>query len=181
MITDTVVQHFTLEGKEVVFRHPRFNDMDTLLALVNAIVDERAMVVSQKKLTKEEELEWLFLLLQDIKSGKVIHLVVEMDGEIVGNANVAKNQGVFDHTGTLGIMLRREVRRKGIGEKLFLKIIEEARRVLDVSIITLRVMGSNEVAQRLYRKCGFKEIGRVPGGVRHYGKFEDDVSMVKYL
>ena len=107
--------------------------------------------------------------------------VVEMNDEIMGNASVAKNPGVFGHTGTLGIMLRREMRGQGVGEKLFLKIIEEAHRALGVSIITLRVMGGNQVAQHLYLKCGFEEVGRIRGGVMHYGNPQDDVFMVKYL
>lgn len=181
MMTGRTIEHFTLgNSKGVVFRYPRFEDVDALLSLVNAIVEDKAMVASQKKLTREEELEWLSQLLKDIENGKAVHLVVEIDEEIMGNANIAKNGGAFDHVGTLGIMLHREIRGKGIGEKLFLKIIEEAHRVLGVSIITLRVMGSNEVAQRLYRKCGFEEVGRVRGGVKHYGNPEDDVSMVKY-
>ena len=105
-MTGTVVERFTLGNEEIVFRYPRFEDVDTLLLLVNAIVDDKAMVASQKKLTREEELEWLSQLLKDIKNNKVVHLVVEMNGEIMGNASVAKNPGVFGHTGTLGIMLR---------------------------------------------------------------------------
>ena len=47
------------------------------------------------------------------------------------------------------------------------------------SLATLEVRDSNEAAKRLYEKCGFREIGCIPGGCNYYGKYHDEIMMVK--
>ena len=173
-----IVKRFEIVGKKIVFRYPRANDLKGLLELVNAIVDDKAMVSSQAKKTKKEERMWLLSILKNTKKKEGVYLIVEMSGKIVGNAAVERHkESAKKHVGVFGIMLRKEARGKGIGEKLLRCVIEEAKKVLKVKIVTLEVMKSNKVALHLYRKCGFKVIGTIKSGVKYYNRYEDDILM----
>ena len=182
MLYGKIVEKFNLEGKEVIFRYPKPEDVDGLLRAINSLVKEKAMIAQQKKQTKKGEIKWLTDQLNQIKNKKRVFLVVEVEDKIMGSAVVGIGKENFnDHVGELGISLRKEIRGKGIGKKLLKKIIKEAKKVLKIKIIKLRTMGINKVAQRAYKKCGFKEIGRIKKGVKYYGRYVDDVIMVKYL
>lgn len=61
------------------------------------------------------------------------------------------------HISTLAV--RQDVRGRGMGELLLSALLEEARR-LGATAATLEVRVSNIVAQSLYRKYGFEEVGR---------------------
>jgi len=182
MLAGKIIRQFEVDGKKAIFRYPRMSDLEGLLELVNAIVDDKAMVSSQTKKTKKEERVWLSSILQNIKKKAGVYLVVEVDRKIVGNVAVERHkESAKKHVGVFGIMLRKEARGKGIGEKLLRCVIEEAKRVLKVKIITLEVMRSNKVAQHLYKKCGFKVVGTIKSGVKYYSRYEDDMLMTLSL
>jgi len=182
MFAGKIVKQFEIDGKKLTFRYPRMNDLEGLFELVNAIVDDKAMVSSQTKKTRKEERIWLLSILENIKKKEGVYLVVEADGKIMGNTAVERHkESVKKHVGAFGIMLRKEIRGKGIGEKLLRCVIEEAKRVLKVKIITLEVMRSNRAAQHLYKKCGFKVIGTIKSGVKYYSRYEDDMLMTLSL
>ncbi|MBZ0284757.1 MAG: GNAT family N-acetyltransferase, partial [Anaerolineae bacterium] len=46
-------------------------------------------------------------------------------------------------------------------------------------VVSLWVFGDNEIGQNLYRKLGYVEYGRLPGGVLHRGAYVDMVFMAK--
>ena len=178
MVSKEMVKQFKIDGGKIVFRYPRMSDLKGLLELVNAIVDDKAMVSSQTKKTKKDERVWLSGILKNIKKKGGVYLVVEAGGKILGNAAVELHkEPAKKHVGEFGIMLRKEARGKGIGEKLLRCVIEEAKKVLKVKIITLEVMASNKVALHLYEKCGFKVIGTIKSGVKYYNRYEDDILM----
>jgi len=182
MSNKTIVEKFNVENKEIIFRYPKPEDWKGLLNIINSLVEERAMISAQKKKTKKEEIEWLTGLLKEIKKKKMVFLVVEVDDKIVGSAEIAiEGQGFADHVGDFGIVLIKEIRGKGVGKKLLFEIIKQAKDKLKIKIVKLRVMGLNTTAQDLYKKCGFKELGRIKKGFKYYGKYVDDIIMVKYL
>ncbi|MFC2043995.1 ribosomal protein S18-alanine N-acetyltransferase [Chloroflexota bacterium] len=63
-----------------------------------------------------------------------------------------------DEAHVTSIAVRQSYRRLGIGELLLVSIISSAKE-LNTSFITLEVRASNIVAQSLYSKCGFKQVG----------------------
>lgn len=103
------------------------------------------------------------LLVADI-SGKVVGYVVTMD--------------VDKFTGKIvSIAVRKEFRRKGIGEALLRKAIERLKAKGKIKI-ALEVRISNIPAQELYKKLGFKIVGTIPG---YYSDGEDAYYMVLSL
>lgn len=61
----------------------------------------------------------------------------------------------------IAIGVRSTYRGLGIGEALLIATIDLAETV-DAYVVTLEVRASNRVAQELYRKFGFQEVGRRP-------------------
>jgi ribosomal-protein-alanine N-acetyltransferase len=57
-----------------------------------------------------------------------------------------------------GIAVRKELRRRGLGEMLLAATFDAARE-LDADLLTLEVRASNTSAQNLYRKYGFRRVG----------------------
>lgn len=103
------------------------------------------------------------LLVADI-GGKVVGYVVTMD--------------VDKFTGKIvSIAVRKEFRRRGIGEALLRKAIERLRAKGKIKI-ALEVRISNIPAQELYKKLGFKIVGTIPG---YYSDGEDAYYMVLSL
>jgi ribosomal-protein-alanine N-acetyltransferase len=70
----------------------------------------------------------------------------------------------------IAIGVRDGYRRLGIGEGLLIATIELAQ-ILDANVVTLEVRASNEVAQELYKKYGFRVVGRRP---RYYSSDGED-------
>lgn len=67
-----------------------------------------------------------------------------------------------DEAHLISIAVREKYRCQGIGELLLLSVLDMAIQ-LDVGIITLEVRASNVVAQSLYSKYGFNQVGARPG------------------
>jgi ribosomal-protein-alanine N-acetyltransferase len=70
----------------------------------------------------------------------------------------------------IAIGVRDSCRRLGIGEGLLIATIELAQ-ILKANVVTLEVRASNETAQGLYKKYGFRVIGRRP---RYYSSDGED-------
>lgn len=93
--------------------------------------------------------------------------VAELDGRIVGyiGAQIILDEG---HITTFGV--HPEVRRHGIGERLFADVLQYAV-TSGARRLTLEVRESNEPARKLYRKYGFTEVSRRP---RYYSDNNED-------
>ena len=70
----------------------------------------------------------------------------------------------------IAIGVRDGYRRLGIGEGLLIATIELAQ-TLNANAVTLEVRASNEIAQELYKKYGFRVVGRRP---RYYSSDGED-------
>ncbi len=79
------------------------------------------------------------------------------------------------HINTLAVHPAWRGRR--VGERLLTCLLDDARR-LGAASATLEVRVSNVVAQSLYRRFGFLEVGRRP---RYYADHEDALLMTVFL
>ena len=163
---------------KIVIRPPKMSDLDSLLEMINSLVEERAMITIQNKLTLKEEKKYLQKIIKDKNS---IHLFLIIDGKVMGNARIFRHEGTKNHIGEMGISIKKEARGLGLGERLFKKVMEEGIKKFKLKIVILDVYGRNKIAQGLYKKIGFKIIGKIKGGTNYYGEYEDVIIMAKYL
>ncbi|WP_262062988.1 GNAT family N-acetyltransferase [Streptomyces sp. STR69] len=111
------------------------------------------------------------------------HLVAELDRRIVGyirlafptplacNAHVRQIQG---------LAVAEEARGHGVGRALIRAAVEEARR-RGARRLTLRVLGHNTPARKLYAAEGFTVEGVLPEEFLLDGEYVDDVLMGRSL
>jgi RimJ/RimL family protein N-acetyltransferase len=165
--------------QEIIIRPPKLTDAKSLLIMINSLVEEKAMITIQEKQTIEDENKYL---IDRIKNGKNhFQLFLIINGEVMGNARITKQGLTKEHIGQVGITLKKEARGKGLGEKLLKEVIKQGIKKFKLKIITLEVLSKNKIAQNLYKKLGFKKAGLIKGGTKYYDKYEDALTMVKYL
>jgi len=181
MRVGTVFREFTAkDGLKVTLRTPIWRDLDDLLELINTAVAEQVDILIDRPQTREQEADWLGRVLARIEKGEAVYVVPEADGRVVGNSEVSRRAGCMNHTGDLGILLRREYRNRGIGTEMMRTLIDEARK-MGLERLFLRHFAGNLRARHVYEKVGFKETGREPKAVKRAGNYEDVVIMALEL
>lgn len=109
-----------------------------------------------------------------------IFIVAEKDGTIVGEIHSYKiGIRVFDHIlSNITIVVSPDFCGKGIGKKIFLKLIEEGKKIEGISRIELVAMGSNKKALKFYEGLGFEVEGKMKDRIKNSkGEFEVGVMM----
>lgn len=100
------------------------------------------------------------------------YIVAKENGEIVGFAGIWYS---VDDAHITNIVVRKSYRSKGIGSLLLEKLIELAK---PKTSLTLEVNTKNEIAQKLYLKYGFKNLGIRK---KYYDGIEDAYIMTLYF
>jgi ribosomal protein S18 acetylase RimI-like enzyme len=176
-----VIHRFTAkDGRDVILRMPRWEDLDDLLACINSLVEEGAEILQTKKFTRDEEADWLGRLLADIEKDTLFCVVAEVDGKAMANSSLQKKKGYSSHVGVVDIGIRKGFRDIGIGTEMTKRLISHARSI-GLKLLTLCVFSSNKKAIHVYEKLGFTETGRIPNGLYKDGRYLDEILMVKEL
>ena len=115
------------------------------------------------------EFPWSRGIFRDCLLAGYTCLLIEAEGEAraYGILSVAAGEAHL-----LNLCVDRDWRRYGFGELLLAELISRARNA-GVRQMLLEVRPSNEVALRLYRKYGFRPIGRRRGYYRADAGRED--------
>jgi ribosomal protein S18 acetylase RimI-like enzyme len=110
-------------------------------------------------------------------------LVAEHDGVVAGYVRLAEGFGIPAHRHVLvlgGLAVDPDRQRLGIARRLVDAAVAEARR-RGARKLTLRVLGHNTGARRVYERCGFVVEGVLRGEFRIDGEDVDDVLMARSL
>ncbi|TQE22399.1 GNAT family N-acetyltransferase [Streptomyces ipomoeae] len=111
------------------------------------------------------------------------HLVAELDGVIVGYVRLALPSPLACHAHVRqiqGLAVADEARGAGVGRALLRAAQDEARR-RGARRLTLRVLGHNTPARKLYESEGFVVEGVLPEELLIDGAYVDDVLMGRRL
>lgn len=94
--------------------------------------------------------------------------VAELDDEIVATFWLrANNPGLGKHVGNAAYMVSPVAHGKGIGKKIAVWSLEEAKRLGFESMQFNFVVKSNTVAVKLWQDVGFQIIGEIPDAMYH--------------
>ena len=94
--------------------------------------------------------------------------VAERDGHVVGSYMLRPNQpGLGDHVANAGYIVAPEARGQGIARMLCEHSLATAAAAGFTAMQFNYVVATNEGAVRLWQRCGFAIVGRVPGAFRH--------------
>ncbi|MBI5347005.1 MAG: GNAT family N-acetyltransferase [Candidatus Aenigmarchaeota archaeon] len=160
-----IIEKFKADGKEIIFRFPKKSDANRLRKYINELIDEKAYIGKQKKVTKKQEIEYVKNNLKEIRKKERIEIIAEHDEKIIGNSSIWKS--------------RLGYREMGIGTKLLELLISMAKKELKARIVRLDVYADNPRAKHVYENIGFRKIGRIPKGCkRQNGRYYDDIIMI---
>ena len=109
-------------------------------------------------------------------------LVAEVEGDVVGNLGLhpASRSARRRHAGTIGMAVRDDWQRRGVGSALLAAAIDLADNWLGYSRLELTAYTDNAPALALYRRFGFE----IEGTARRYalrdGAFVDAYMMARH-
>ncbi len=173
----------TREGEKYTIRSINKTDAKKLQEYINTLSKEQTFIMYQgEQQTLKEEQEFLDKQLKAIEEKKAVHLVLELNGKIIGGAQLNLKRLVCSHVGHIGIGILNGYRNQGIGRIFLTALLNEAiKEILELKIIDLTVYEMNERAKHLYQSVGFIEYGRLPGGIKYKGQYIDEIYMYKNL
>lgn len=106
-------------------------------------------------------------------------IVAVLEGRIVGLAGIHQHKGRRRHVGELGMYVRDDFHRRGIGSALTAALVDVADKWLDLKRLELNVYVDNAPAIRLYRKFGFEVEGTCRGYAFRAGQYVDSFFMAR--
>lgn len=111
-------------------------------------------------------------------------LVAESDGRVIGFVQLHNVFGkLASHLHVLeinGLAVHPDATGRGIGAQLVEAAVAEAAR-RGARKVSLRVLGPNAGARRLYARCGFVEEGVLREEFLLDGRYVDDVLMARFV
>lgn len=165
----------------ITVRRAKPSDARALVAHLKALTTEPGINVplapDEMTLTVDEERD----ILEDFaESPSAVMLVAIGDGELVGELSVKaiSPRRAVKHVATLGMSVRADWRRRGVGAAL----MTEAVAWVDTAGIVrleLYVYARNTAAIRLYEKFGFELEGRRRKFIREGDSYLDDLVMAR--
>lgn len=168
------------DGRKVVLRTLRWEDLDDLLELINCLVEEKTDIIRTERVSREEEIDWLCGALSRLEKDEECYIVPEVNGKVVANSEVSRGGSYEKHVGGIGIAIKNGFRDVGIGTEMMKALIDQAQK-WGLKVLTLRVFASNRRAFHLYEKVGFVQTGIIPRKLFRDGEYIDEIIMTKLL
>jgi putative acetyltransferase len=161
----------------LTIRSARVDDAQVLAEAERTIAATPGLLVSQPVELTDERFVQKIAALDGADNGR--YLVAETAGEIVGHGMLDPLPlAAVRHVVHLTLVVHSGWQGRGVGRALLESLIEWARNAPAVEKIELNVRSTNTTAETLYRKVGFKEIGRWQRRVKVApGQYVDDVAM----
>ncbi len=179
-----VGKYQTQDGEDILLRYLQWNDLEELQNYINKLSSENTFITfSGEQHTLEQEMEFLTNVFAMSEQENLVFLAAEYDQHIIGLCEVRRhlrNKKRELHVGTFGLTIAKTYRGKGIGEQLARTTLNTAQKTMSgLRLIQLQVYQPNVVAQKLYRKLGFRKVGTIPQGIYFRGKYVDSILMVR--
>lgn len=177
----TISKFSAKDGRQVILRTLRWEDLDDCLELINSLVAEGANIVKNEKVTRQEEIGWLAGALSRMERGEIVYIAAQVDGKIIGNSEVSRRLAGYDkHVGNIGIAIKKGFRDIGIGTEMMNALIKQGKE-MGLKILTLTAFANNKRAIHVYEKLGFQKTGQIPKRFFKQGKYIDELIMTFIL
>jgi L-amino acid N-acyltransferase YncA len=127
--------------------------------------------------TPSEREEWL-----RARSERHPVFVAELDGEVAAWAslNAFNARRAYEHVADFSVYVARRMRGHRLGERMLTHLLEVAPQ-LGYHKLVLAAFPFNEAGMRLYRRCGFREVGVYREQGQLDGRWVDVVIMERLL
>ena len=171
------------DGRQCTIRSAEPEDAPRMTRYMKIMLGETPFLLRTPEeftVSEEREAEILAGRRDDPRS---LMLVAEVDGEIAACADVQSHgaQSRRFHRAELGISVRKDYWRLGIGSAMMERLIAFARQA-GFEQVELTVESKNYRALPLYHKYGFVVYGTRPHGLKYPdGSYDNDYLMIRML
>jgi ribosomal protein S18 acetylase RimI-like enzyme len=158
-------------------RRARESDAELIRDAVKAIAAEKWYLATVEGWSLEDTRAFL----KHIVEGDLPQATAFADGRVVGFCDILPVSAVgFTHVARLGMGVRSEWRRQGIGRRLLDACLTDAKKTA-VEKVELEVYSDNIGAVKLYESFGFSREGIRVRGRRFNNRYQDVVLMALWL
>lgn len=165
---------------QLVIRTAAMGDAEGILNIQKEVVEEGDFLLMDSvefNKTIADQKQWIQRILQNKREILLIADVADkMAGWLVFQS---PNRVRLNHTGSIGMMVKKEFRNRQVGRKLLETLLVWAEQHKEIEKICLGVLSSNDRAIHLYRSLGFLEEGRKVNEVKIGDRYVDDILMYK--
>ena len=162
---------------QVQIRRSRITDAESLCDGINSVAREKWWLATADGFTPEQTRAFV----KFVTDHSLSQVVAVAGGEIVGWCDIVpKGPRGFSHVGALGMGVRREWRRHGVGRRLLEECLSLARAT-GLEKIELEVFSDNEADIRLYESRGFAREGLKARARKLEGRYQDILLMALWL
>jgi RimJ/RimL family protein N-acetyltransferase len=162
------------DGRVAILDWLKASDLPEVMNALNSVIREgKYLFVNSEIQGIKEEQKWF-----DCGQKQGMHyLVARVSGTVVGGASIYPRPHKSAHVVEFGIFIIKPYRNLGLGTAMTRELVETAKKC-GFEIVQLSVYANNEQAFRVYKKCGFKEAGRLTNDVKFFdGTYSDRILM----
>ena len=161
----------------IEFRSAREPDAELIRDAVTAVAHEKWYLATVEGWSLDDTRAFL----KHISEGDLPQLTAFADNVVVGFCDIVPNAAVgFKHVGRLGMGVRSEWRRQGIGRRLLETCLAHGKRS-GLEKVELEVYSDNVGAVGLYEAFGFKREGVRVRGRKFANRYQDIILMALWL
>ncbi len=164
-------------GKKVRFRALDVSDLDNRMQWSRDREVMRFLVGGELPFSRAAEEAFIREAVSQHAKGNKYYTVETLDGEYIGAAGFSDIQHV-NRRATIGLVIgRRDMHGQGYGTDTVRLLLHTAFHVYNLEKVTLKVFSNNHPAIACYRKCGFREVGRMKQHRFIDGEWHDEICM----
>lgn len=164
-----------IAGRHVYLAPLDLKDAEQYVEWLNDFETTAFLYAYHQVITRENELEWLRTAA--LKGEPQFGIRLMDDDRLIGNCGLNNVNHVVGKA-EMGIFLGEgECRGRGLGEEAVRLLLDFGFNVLNLHCIWLKVFAYNRQALQCYRKCGFKEAGRLREAMMMAGERHDEIMM----
>ena len=162
------------DGRTASLDWLREDELPEVVEAINSVIREGKYLFLNNEITDmEEERRWFE---RSTKEG-MLYLVARVEGRVIGGASIHPHTDKRAHVAEFGIYIRDGYRNLGLGTALTETFIEIARKH-GLEILQLSVHATNKRAFHVYKKCAYKECGRLTRDIKFpNGTYTDRILM----
>jgi L-amino acid N-acyltransferase YncA len=141
-----------------MIRRAQIKDLDRIVAIYNQTIPLRYVTADTEPVSVESRLDWF----HQFNEQRPLW-VYEADGAVQAWCSIKSFYGrpAYNSTIEIGIYIDEQYRQHGVGSKLLLHAIAEAKQ-LGIQTILAFIFANNIGSIHFFRKYGFVEYGLLP-------------------
>jgi L-amino acid N-acyltransferase YncA len=162
------------DAQPTTFRPARVHDLDDIVAVYNAGIQDRVATFETEPRTTEDIARWL-------KDGQPL-IVADRSGRALGWARAAaySDRCVYQGVGEHAVYVHPDARCQGLGRRLLVELCAESER-RGLYKLTSRVFTDNHASLAAHRAAGVEEVGIQRRHGKLDGQWKDCVLVERLL